>query len=27
MRPAETYPHPSLDEDALCFRLGIEHTE
>ncbi|MFJ9925635.1 GNAT family N-acetyltransferase [Streptomyces misionensis] len=23
MRRAETYPHPTLEEDALCFRLGL----
>jgi RimJ/RimL family protein N-acetyltransferase len=27
MRPAETYPHPTLDEDALCFRLSLDHTQ
>jgi RimJ/RimL family protein N-acetyltransferase len=23
MQPAGTYPHPTLDEDALCFRLRL----
>ncbi|QHC30797.1 MULTISPECIES: GNAT family N-acetyltransferase [unclassified Streptomyces] len=23
MRPADPYPHPILEEDALCFRLGL----
>ncbi|MFI7410989.1 GNAT family N-acetyltransferase [Streptomyces sp. NPDC049627] len=29
MKPAETFPHPRLPEEALCFRLdlGNTHTE
>ena len=23
MEPAETYPHPRFQEDALCFRLQL----
>jgi RimJ/RimL family protein N-acetyltransferase len=27
MEPAETYPHPTLNESALCFRLRLNDAQ